>query len=294
MKRWIAMLVLATLLLGVAGCDADLAGISSLTDSLEAFRDSLQAMVSSSDEETDADAAAELVSTEADTDAESEDTAEQTAQDDAPAAVDTTEDAEEIEQIGAEEELAAWLSSLPVEECVKDAWPEAGVLPHITIDCTGAEEINAAIDEMYMDYADDPMCVVSYQCFLNDYVLSILMTLDYQTDYKEYTTYNLNLITGEAMTGADLLEIFSAEAQDMENRDRGLMGEEFTYAYSEHRELLGAELYDEQYARTIAEDNTDLENLWIGGDGQLYFIGRIYSLAGADYYYYQLGTGLYM
>lgn len=182
-------------------------------------------------------------------------------------------------------------AALTADDCVEDAWPEEGVLPRITLDCQGAEDINAAIQEGFTAYADDPMCVVYYQYFKNEQVLSILMVLDYQTDYKTYTPYNLDLSTGQEMTPAELMALFGVTQEELAALELELLGQEFEYQYGGMKDSDEA-FYQQQYELTTAGENADTDRLWIGGDGQLYFVGRVYALAGADSYEYIMGSGL--
>lgn len=183
-------------------------------------------------------------------------------------------------------------SSLTAEQCIEDAWPEAGVLPRITVDCDGADTINAAITDAFSTLADDPMCTVYYQYFKNENILSILMVVDYQTDYMTYTPYNLDLATGQALEADDLISLLETTQANLAALELSLMGIEFEFQYGGLRSS-DQTFYQQQYDKTVAEENADTERLWIGGDGQLYFVGRIYAMAGAESYEYPMGTGLF-
>lgn len=292
MKRFIALTLILLVLLGTAACSVD--GIS---EDLGELAESLGATEAPVDTEGEDNAAAPDTAAETDTDTDTEQT-EASASDAEDVSPATATDAEtDGGDVQAEEPPAESggitfdYTTLSADDCVEDAWPEEGVLPHITLDCEGAEAINDAIDEAFTAYADDPMCVVYYQYFKNEQVLSILMVLDYQTDYQLYTPYNLDLSTGQEMTSEDLMELFEITPEEMAALELELLGQEFEYEYGGMKSS-DEDFYQQQYDRTVADDNADTDRLWIGGDGQLYFVGRVYALIGAESYEYIMGSGL--
>ena len=71
------------------------------------------------------------------------------------------------------------------------------------------------------------------------------------------------------------------------------MGEEFEYQYGAESLGENADFYNEQYAMTVSPDNAEYNRLWLDGEGELNFVAKIYSLAGAEFYEYPMGTGYY-
>ena len=183
-------------------------------------------------------------------------------------------------------------TTLSAEECVEDAWMEPNVLPRITVDCAGARTINDQIWAQFSGLADDPMCDVYYEVFKGtDRVLSILMVKRIN-DSSYYTPFNLDLATGVALSGAELLELIGQDETELRELETALLGQEFTYQYG-GMESEDGEFYAQQYARTTDPDNADTQRVWLGYGGELYFAGRIYGLAGAEYYEYRIPTGLF-
>lgn len=182
-------------------------------------------------------------------------------------------------------------SALSADECVADAISESGVLPRITLDCPGAETINQAIQSEFFSVAEDPLWDLHYEYAKGaGRVLSLVMVKQ-ANDWSERTVYNLDLATGQTLTGAELLALLDVDTNELANLEQAILGEEYTHQFGAMESQTDQEFYDQQYALTTSPDNVELEKLWFSSDGQLCFAGRIYGLAGAEYYEYQLSTG---
>ena len=183
-------------------------------------------------------------------------------------------------------------SSWTLEECVEDGWDYEGVLPHITVPCAGAEEINAAIESEFTELAEDPMVNVYYECGKGaNRVLSVVMVRQIN-DSLGYTVYNLDLATGQSISGREMLALLGVDENELANLELAIMGEEFTHLFGTVQDQTDEEFYNGQYDATTSPDNAELDRVWVGAQGQLFFAGRIYSMAGAAYYEYALNTGL--
>ena len=122
-------------------------------------------------------------------------------------------------------------------------------------------------------------------------VLSVVMVKKID-DWLEYTPFDLDLATGERLSGAELLALLDVDSAELAQLEQSVMGEEFTHQFGRVQDQTDEEFYNGQYERTTSPDNVELEKLWFAADGQLLFAGRIYGLAGAEYYEYPLSTGL--
>ena len=204
-----------------------------------------------------------------------------------PVQVQTDSDTDAQPQTGSGTDFSA----MTADECVQDALASPGILPRVTLDCPGAEAINQSIQEKFFSVAEDPMWELHYEYAKGaGRVLSIVM-IQRANDWAEHTVYNLDLVTGQALTGAELLALLDVDTNELANLEQAVLGEEFTHQFGGAEVQTDREFYDQQYARTTSADNTELEKLWFSGDGQLCFAGRVYGLAGAEYYEYQLSTG---
>lgn len=183
-------------------------------------------------------------------------------------------------------------TALTAEMCVTDAWPEApGVMPRITVGCDGADQLNSTIITTFEADAGNPEMTVHYEVYKNDRVLSILMVVQTPYDMNRYTPYNLDLATGNAISGHELLDLLAQDAGALAQIETAVMGEEFTHQYGHLREEMG-ELYDQQYRQTTDVSNAETENIWLDSVGQLCFVGRIYDLDGVGFYEYPMGSTL--
>lgn len=183
-------------------------------------------------------------------------------------------------------------SALTADECVVDDLPDPRVLPRITLDCPGADQINQDIREKFYPVSEDPMCELHYEYAKGaGRVLSVVM-VNKVNDWLEHTPYDLDLVTGEILTGPELLDLLGVDQAELTQQEQAVLGEEFTHQFGDMKEQTDQEFYDQQYERTTSPDNVELEKLWFSSDGQLCFAGRIYGLAGAEYYEYPLSTGL--
>lgn len=185
-------------------------------------------------------------------------------------------------------------TALSADECVEDAWPTEGVIPRIVLDCEGADEINGQIEERFVPLADDPMCQgLSYECSRGvARVLSVLMVERGPNDTVYYTPFNLDLETGQALSGQELLSLLGVDAARLINLEQAVMGEEFTHQFGTAEGQTDPDFFNEQYERTTAPENTETERIWLSDDGQLYFVGRIYGMAGAECYEYPMSSTL--
>ena len=183
-------------------------------------------------------------------------------------------------------------SALSADECVVDDLPDPRVLPRITLDCPGADAINQAIREEFYPISEDPMWELHYEYAKGaGRVLSVVM-VKRANDWMERTPYNLDMATGEELTGAELLDLLGVDRDELAQLEQAVLGEEFTHQFGDMKAQTDQAFYDGQYAKTTSPDNAELEKLWFSGDGQLCFAGRVYGLAGAEYYEYPLSTGL--
>ena len=189
------------------------------------------------------------------------------------------------------EEVSADFTALSLEECVTDAEGAEDQLPHIILDCEGAEAINDDIEGSFRYLVDEDYCTLYYDCHKNGRVLSILIAQLYDGDASYYTPYNLDLLTGQQLSGSELLELLGADREAVTEAELSVMAREFEYRYGSASEGDSAAFYQEQYDRTVTEDNVDTGRLWLDG-GSLKFVAKIYALAGAEFYEYPMDTGL--
>lgn len=278
MKKKVFALLLALCFCLAAGCSAEQA-LHDITESLksEPTAEPLPSAETAEQQPTDAQAPAEQPADDSGTDLYM------------PGEPGFFDDSPSDAQPGGEDYTA-----LTAAECVEDAWPSPGVLPRIVLDCPGADEINAQLQDKFAPIADDPACEgLHYECNKVGQVLTVLMVERWPNDCTYYTPFNLDLASGQTLSGAELLALLGVDAAELANLEQAVMGEEFTHQFGLAEGQQDEDFYTQQYERTTSPDNAETERVWMGGDGQLYFAGRIYGLAGAEYYEYPMGSGLF-
>lgn len=287
MRKLLPLLALALCLLTLCSCRADVA-LDDIANQLRAANsDSADA------DAPQADGAAEAASAADAADADSGETADETQPAEDAAIASSTDSGEEAPAALPDEEPAADLTALPLEELVTDADGAPGQLPRITASCSGAAYINDDIEGSFLYLVADPACTLYYDAYKNGDILSLVVAQNWADDRSYYTPYNLDLSTGAYLSGEDLLARLGAEATVVGDAEIGVMTEEFQHLYGDLAEGDGAPFYQEQYDRTTSTDNIELHRVWLGYGGELTFVARIFSLAGSEFYEYPMATGLY-
>ena len=192
-----------------------------------------------------------------------------------------------------EEDNPVDFTAFSVEEIVTDADGAAGQLPRIVLDCPGADYINDDIEGTFRYLVGEDYCTLYYTVSKNGPILSIMIAQLYDGDASYYTPYRLDLTNGEAIDGAALLSYMGMSAGELADAELRIMGEEFEYQYGAESQGDLADFYQEQYGMTVSPDNAELNRLWLDDEGELNFVAKIYSLAGAEFYEYPMGTGYF-
>lgn len=286
MKKRILIFMLALCLLALSACK--------MTDTLDDIASQLQNAGDAQTNDVQADDVSDTADSAAsDSDAgESPDAAEPDSESEAPASA-TDSGGEVPVELPVEEVPDADLPAMSLEELVTDAEGSDGRLPRITADCAGAAYINDDIEGSFRYLLDDENCSVYYDAAKNDRILSIVVAENYDGDSSYYSPYNLDLTTGQYLTGEELLSLLNADSAAVRDTEIAVMTEEFEHMYGTEPNEELADFYQEQYDRTVSSDNAELDRVWLGYGGELYFVARIYSLAGAEFYEYPMSTGLY-
>lgn len=184
-------------------------------------------------------------------------------------------------------------TSLSLAECVADADGAEGQLPRIVLDCPGAEYINDDIEGTFRYLVGADYCTLYYTASKNGPILSVMIAQLYDGDASYYNPYMLDLSTGEVMDGAELLSLLGLSADELAETELRIMGDEFEYEFGAEELSEAPDFYREQYANTVSTDNVELDRIWLDDEGELNFVAKIYSLAGAEFYEYPMTTGYY-
>ena len=116
-------------------------------------------------------------------------------------------------------------------------------------------------------------------------VISVLVKGKYPNDSVEYHVYNVFSDTGKQASNTDLRQMYGLSQQQLTNLLVKKAGECFKTKY---KGVNAEPFYSEQYNKTVATSNANQSDLFINQSGKLCSVTKIYSLAGADYYYHVL------
>ncbi|MBR5382057.1 MAG: hypothetical protein IK136_05495 [Oscillospiraceae bacterium] len=167
-------------------------------------------------------------------------------------------------------------------------------LPLVTGGADYANAVNEEIREVFLKTAEseheamkDGLSLfapeIGYETYGTEDVLSLFIYLHNDWGQSEYRCYNFAPDGGE-VTNGELLALAGMTEEDFVDAARGVLTE--ATAWRDAPEELRGEL-DTAQQRTLAEDNCSASMpMFLNGDGCLSFIARVYSVAGADYYYH--------
>lgn len=161
--------------------------------------------------------------------------------------------------------------------------------------------IHSAFYENYVEEARDAlnngfdsMCIeTGYTCFKGDEYISVLVWAESDWDFTTYTTINM-WNDGTVMTNEELLRTFGmggVEFIDDVRENLELRTNPSQYDLSSIDEEMQV-LLQETYGRTMSNDNINIYMpMYVDEEGNLCYVARIYSIAGADYYDHTMKYG---
>jgi len=132
---------------------------------------------------------------------------------------------------------------------------------------------------------------VDYEAYQNGDIVSLLLVMTTDIELIEYHVFNLNVVTGERASGAEMALYAGMDEAAFVEAAMAATEAKFQELYGALEEDLG-EFYDEQYAKTMSADVFSLSApMYLNGEGKICIIARIYALAGASYYDHILTLG---
>ncbi len=178
-------------------------------------------------------------------------------------------------------------------------------VPMLLINTQDAEKINKRIDSFMMEDINSELenmkgefslitYKAGYAAYTNDSVLSILLYKYTDYGWNDYETVNVDLSTGKELSNKEIFKLKGWDESDFlkaqkKALDKGYL--KFTDGYELGSDDFMDEFYKEAYANTISSDNLSADTpIYLGKNGDLRFVGRLYSLGGADFYYHILSA----
>lgn len=289
MKKLIALLLALCMVFAFAACQQTTDTQDPADESVETAGDA-----ASTDGETAEDAA------------ESDAATEETAESD-----ETGETGEESSESG-EEEYVPSIEGSGVSEA--DAWYYESVnetgsytddlgneyeyaYAYPAFSDTGAETLNQQIESFCQPYVEEitaaadgsyapAVLSISYQTGSCGSIRSVLVTVACDGDVNVYKTFNYNAALGAEASGSEILEAACIDEDTLITQTMSASAEKFIGLYGS---ISDGDFYDSQLAMTLSPDAYGKHMpLYFDDAGQLCFVARVYSMAGAAYYDYPL------
>ncbi len=173
-------------------------------------------------------------------------------------------------------------------------------VPKIDREGAGIDAVNGAIwEDVYpyvAEYEDATQFgyspttrSITYEWYVNGDVLSICVTVaSDMNDLHDYYVYNLSLTEGERIADYQLLQAAGVTREEFNSRLQTALAARFDEMWGGMTDAMGEEFVNAQRDSTLASDSVRLAVPYLGADGVLYAVARIYSLAGAEYYWHIL------
>ncbi len=182
-------------------------------------------------------------------------------------------------------------------------------IPKININSSDATKINNEIDEKITSEAKKLVSEINngsgswvykifYNYYINDNILSIIIESDYDAnDAKAYFVYNIDINTGKIINNEEIIRKKGMTKKQFEEKLINAVRNEFVSGYGDINdwgatqgttENESKKIYQEQYNKTISGSNcnADIQMMYLDESGKINVVAKIYSLAGADYYYH--------
>jgi hypothetical protein len=172
-------------------------------------------------------------------------------------------------------------------------------VPSINLKSDDAAKINAELNALCMPYINDALdCIksgVSISTFNIDYhyyenygTLSLLVRISRYGD--RFKVYVIDTSSGKKISNTELLAKRSISEEKFLSSVKEFATAEFKQQYAGEP---GTALDTERYNKTVDINNINTDTpMYFDSDGTLCVIAKIYSPAGAEYYYHILDTSL--
>lgn len=124
---------------------------------------------------------------------------------------------------------------------------------------------------------------------VNHDILSLRVKIDNTCGFDDYYAYNVDVKTGKRLSNEELIESCGMNAAAYYQLAGAVMDSCFRDQYGDSMSPDDS-FFLEQLNLTIAQENIKNAKPYLNGRGELCIIARIYSLAGAEWYWHDLNT----
>lgn len=168
-------------------------------------------------------------------------------------------------------------------------------IPYIDYDSTACENVNKQVEKLANDYMTkegeySTGCIaIGYEWSVYEDLLSLVLRLDFDAnEVADFYVYTVDLNKDIQLSKADVIDYLDIDNSTYEREVQDELDSYFTNTY---KDVTGTdEFLKETYDKTIAMSNIRDAVPYVNGDGELCVIGKIYSIAGPDYYERQLSV----
>lgn len=211
----------------------------------------------------------------------------------------------------------SWLSNIEIDysNLVTDAYTETYTdefgtyvwrIPEITLSGDDIESINNEIWETLFTGAVIlnhegiqkgstfvAYDVIDYSWAVNGNILSLVITTsDPSTSWTDFYVYNVDITTGSELSRDTLLSTYGYSLDDYRKLAEQALGSQFWSGWDRDNENFQnnsfISWFNDALQKTISQENIDQSFPYINSKGELCIIAKVYSLAGADYYWNNL------
>ncbi len=178
---------------------------------------------------------------------------------------------------------------------VNNKWDYVLRIPAIQAPGADATRLNSEIfAALYPSVNDAKDCMiggyslvvwrVDYTVYVNGQLISILAEVDTDWGFDSYYTINYDASTYSELTRAQLLQRYGLTEESFPAEASAVVDRYFQQTYSN---IARDEFYQDRYDHSTALENFRSDcQLYVNELGQLCMIAKLYSFAGADYYYH--------
>lgn len=134
---------------------------------------------------------------------------------------------------------------------------------------------------------------ITYNWYLNNDILSLVIE-SHPVDWAwtDYYVYNIDITTGKELSSEALFEDYGISVTEYKGLAEQVLGSKFWSAWDRTNENFQnnnfISWFNEALQKTISQENIDQTFPYINDKGELCMIAKVYSLAGADYYWNNL------
>ena len=135
--------------------------------------------------------------------------------------------------------------------------------------------------------------VIDYTWAVNGNILSLVTTINSSTmSWTDYDVYNVDVTTGSKLSRDTLLNTYGYSLDEYYKLAEQVLGSKFWSGWDRDNENFQnnsfVSWFNDALQKTISQENIDQSFPYINSKGELCIIAKIYSLAGADYYWNNL------